>query len=110
LDFEGNGFVVKGEAKPKEGSSWDSKSEKFAQIEVYIDGKLHETAKLPVRFTTRRHEICWKYELGDAPHTVKLKLLNPDPAIICYLSELIWYSSKPQQKMTIGTFGPYKKK
>lgn len=99
---------MKGEAKPKEGSSWDSKSEKFAQIEVYVNKKLHETVKLPVKFTTRRHEICWKYELSDAPHKVKLKL--PDPEVICYLSELIWYSSKPQQKMTIGTFGPYKKK
>ncbi len=110
LEFEGNGFVVKGESKPKEGSSWDSKSDKFAIVEVYVDGKLSETAKLPVKFTTRRHEICWKYQLSDFAHKIKLKLLNPDPEVICYLSELIWYSSKPQQQQTIGTFGPYKKK
>lgn len=110
LEFEGNGFVVKGENKPSQGSSWDSKSEKFAQVEVYIDEKLTETVKLPVRFTTRRHEICWKYQLPDTKHKVKLKLLNPDPEMKCYLSELIWYSSKPQAQITIRTFGPTMKK
>ncbi len=110
LSFEGNAFVVKGEAKPKEGSSWESKSDKYALVEVYLDNKLIETAKLPIRFTTRRHEITWKYGLTDGAHQVRLKLIQPDSDIICYLSELIWYSSKPQKQQTIATFGPYKKK
>jgi ADP-ribosylglycohydrolase len=110
LDFEGNGFVIKGDCRPKEGSSWDSKSDKFATVEVYIDGKFSENIELPVRFTTRRHEICWKYQLDDSKHVVKLILKKSDPDIICYLSELLWYSSKPQQQMTIRTYGPYKKK
>ncbi len=110
LSFEGNAFVIKGEAKPREGTSWDSKSDKFALVEVYLDNQLIETTKLPISFTTRRHEITWKYNLSDTKHQVKLKLIQPDADIVCYLSELIWYSSKPQKQQTIATFGPYKKR
>ena len=110
LDFEGNGFVLRGDTKLKESSSRETKGDKYAQIEVYIDDKLSETIKLPAKFTTRRLEICWKYQLVDTKHKVKLKLINADPEITCYLSELIWYSSKPQKQVTIATFGPYKKK
>ena len=102
--------MLKGDTKLKENSSREAKSDKYAQIEVYIDNKLSETIKLPAKFTTRRLEICWKYQLVDTTHKVKLKLINADPEIICYLSELIWYSSKPQKQVTIATFGPYKKK
>jgi hypothetical protein len=94
FDFEGNGFVLKGENRPAIGDSWTTQSEKYAQVAVYIDGKLNETIQLPVKATVRRHEICWKYQLADTKHTIKLKLLNPDAEMNCYLSELIVYSGK----------------
>jgi hypothetical protein len=66
--FKGIGFVVKGIV---EGNDYTAK------IEVFIDGKLSETVMLPADFTTRRNEICWKYNLEPGRHDVKIKLLNP---------------------------------
>lgn len=94
FEFEGNGFVITGENNPKGGSAWQIKSDGVADIEMYIDGKLYETIKLPINTVTRRHEICWKYQLEDTRHSVKLRLLNPDPEMVCSLNELITYSSK----------------
>jgi hypothetical protein len=44
-----------------------------------------------VNFTTRRHEISWKYDLNPGKHAVKLKLLNPDAAMQVQLTEMISY-------------------
>lgn len=109
-EFTGNGFVVKGEAHPKNVSSWDSRDTKNLKVEIYLDDKLVETAELPTNFITRRHEISWQYQLPDQKHKLSLKLLDPNPEYVCRLNEIIWYSSKPQAKMTIGTFGTYKKR
>lgn len=91
FSFTGKGFVVKGEVRPLTGSAWDSKSENFLEIEVYIDGQFSEKVKLPVRFTTRRHELCWNYQLADKAHTVKLKLVKQEPEMNAHISELIFY-------------------
>ena len=98
IEFEGNGFVLKGEAHPKKVSAWDSKEEKVLKVEVFLDDKLIETVDLPTKFVTRRHEISWKYQLPEQKHKLKLKLLDPNPDYICRMSELIYYSSKPQEK------------
>ena len=110
VEFEGNGFVIKGEAHPKNVSAWESKDTKALKVEVYLDDKLLETAELPTNYTTRKNEIVWKYQLPDQRHKVRLKMLDSNPEYICRLNEILWYSSKPQQKMTIGTFGTFKKK
>jgi hypothetical protein len=110
VEFEGNGFALKGEAYPKNVSSWESTDEKVLKVEVYLDDKLIETAELPTKFATRRHELAWKYQLSDQKHKLRLKLLDPNPDYICRINELLWYSSKPQEKMTISTFGTIQKK
>jgi hypothetical protein len=93
FDFTGNAFVIGGEYKPKTGSIVDD-AISVATVEMYIDGKLNETIKLPMSFTTRRHEIAWKYQLENGKHTVKLKLLNPDNMALCFLSDLILYKNR----------------
>ena len=60
FDFDGIGFVLKGDA-----SQWDSKSTYVFNTELYLDGKLIETPKLPVSFTTRRYDLAWKYQLPE---------------------------------------------
>jgi ADP-ribosylglycohydrolase len=110
VEFEGNGFVLKGEAHPRNVTSWDSKDQKNLKMEVYLDDKLLETAELPTNFVTRRHELTWKYQLPDQKHKLRVKLLDPNPDYVCRMNELIWYSSKPQQKITIGNFGTIKRK
>lgn len=71
FEFEGTGFVLRGE-----NAVWASTSPVVLNAEVYIDGKLYESPQLPVNYTTRRHEISWKYDLPKGPHKVQLKLLN----------------------------------
>jgi hypothetical protein len=93
FDFTGNGFVVGGEYKPKTGTVYDDGLTAVALIELSVDGKLVETIKLPMSFTTRRHEIAWKYQLENKQHHVQLKLLNPADNADCFLSNLILYSA-----------------
>lgn len=87
VSFEGTGFIIRGENRKTTSAA----QALIAEVEVYIDGVLHEKAKLPVSFTTRRYEICWKYDLKTGKHAVKLKLLNPDAAMQVHLSEIILY-------------------
>ncbi|MGZ5282871.1 MAG: ADP-ribosylglycohydrolase family protein [Bacteroidia bacterium] len=90
FDFEGTGFVLRGDA-----SKWDSQSTYVFDTELYVDGKLLESFKLPVSFTNRRHELCWKYDLPKGKHTVKLKILNPSEKEEIKAWEAIIYSNAP---------------
>lgn len=94
FEFTGSAFVIEGEYKPKPGNVSDENTTAVAIVEMYIDGKLAETIKLPMNFTTRRHEIAWNYQLPDTKHTVKLKILNPTEDKVCFLSNCIFYSGK----------------
>jgi hypothetical protein len=91
LTFEGNGFVIKGDNK-KLGK--DASDALVGDVEVYIDGLLFEKVALPISFTTRRYEISWKYDLKPGKHTVQLKLLNPNPGMQVYLTEIIVYNER----------------
>lgn len=91
FDFIGNGFVINGEYKPKKGTVFDANITKVADVEMYIDGEKSEHIKLPMSFTTRRHEIAWKYQMENKSHKVKLKILNPEDQSICYLTDIILY-------------------
>lgn len=84
--FSGVGFVVRGEA-----SKWGVTLQDYFEMEVFVDGKLFEKVKLPVSFTTRRHELTWNYQLPDGDHKVKLKLLNQVPGFECKLQDVIIY-------------------
>jgi hypothetical protein len=87
FDFDGTGFVLKGDA-----SQWESKSDYIFKTELYVDGKLVESPDLPVSFTTRRHELCWKYQLPKGKHLVQLKILNPSKEHEIRLGDAIIYS------------------
>ncbi|MEA5258401.1 ADP-ribosylglycohydrolase family protein [Arcicella aquatica] len=99
FDFEGTGFVVKGET-----AKWASTSSYVFEMEVYIDGKLFETAKLPTSFTTRRHELTWKYKLPKGKHTVSLKLLNPSAEHDCRITDILIYSDQPNSTANENVF------
>ncbi|WP_051084279.1 ADP-ribosylglycohydrolase family protein [Segetibacter koreensis] len=89
FEFEGTGFVLRGDA-----SKWESKSGYIFNTELYLDGKLVESPKLPVSFTSRRHELCWKYGLSKGKHTVQLKILNPSKEEEVKSGEAIIYTDK----------------
>ncbi|MFN8258478.1 MAG: ADP-ribosylglycohydrolase family protein [Bacteroidales bacterium] len=86
--FRGNGFVVRG------NSQTSIKTPLVNLLEVYIDGQLVETAKLPTDFTTRRYEICWKYNLKPEEHQVKLVLKNARNESSVQLYQVLVYDQK----------------
>lgn len=90
FDFDGIGFVIKGDA-----SQGDSQSDYVFNTELYLDGKLIETPKLPVSFTTRRYDLAWKYQLPKGKHSVKMEILNPSKEFEIRSSEAIIYSDNP---------------
>jgi len=89
FDFEGTGFVIKGET-----ARWGSESSYVFNTELYVDNNLVESPKLPASYTTRRYELCWKYDLPKGKHTVKLKILNPSKDEKFNSSEALIYSDK----------------
>ena len=93
--FEGTGFVMKGDAVGKSG-----KSEYIFKTELYVDSILTEKPLLPAGFTTRRNELCWKYDLPKGKHMVQLKILNPDPEAEIKSDEAIIFSDRPALSLT----------
>lgn len=114
FDFTGNGFVIWGNICCLKHISKDyidrvSKrhigSEVFglaepddnyvANVEVYIDGKLDHTARMPMRNTDRRVEPAWKYLLPEGHHTVRLVWTNPNKNYTIRINDIMYYSEKP---------------
>jgi hypothetical protein len=89
-DFEGNGFVIKGDA-----SKWGSQSTFVFHTELYLDDKLIESPELPESYTTRRYELCWKYKIPQGKHSVRLKILNPTEGHDLKVFDMIIYGDKP---------------
>jgi hypothetical protein len=90
FDFEGTGFVLRGET-----AEWASTTDFIFHTQLYIDGKLIESPELPASYTTRRYELCWKYDLPKGKHHVELKILNPSKDYNFRAYEAIVYSDKP---------------
>lgn len=89
LDFQGNGFVVTGNAQKLNKDL----PEGVLEFEVYVDGQKVEQVKMPTSFTTRRHEVAWKYQLSEGKHQVKLKLINPIEGYQVRVDNILVYSS-----------------
>ncbi|HZI54994.1 MAG TPA: ADP-ribosylglycohydrolase family protein [Chitinophagaceae bacterium] len=90
FDFEGTGFAIIGDAVKKKPNA----PEYIFEAELYIDGVKTETARLPANFTTRRHELFWKYDLPDKKHNVTIKILNPNDDYEVRALASILYSNK----------------
>ena len=88
FEFDGIGFVARGSVRCDDQSY-------VAQIEVYIDGQLNETATLPVNQRIRRNELTWKYQLPKGTHRVGLKWINPRSGATINASEVLIYSDAP---------------
>jgi hypothetical protein len=111
-DFVGNGYIfygnlVKNSKIDKDYIDRVSKrlgSEVFglaepndpyvAELEVYIDGKLDENVKMPMKNTSRRLEPAWKYQLSEGNHNVLLKWINPNKDYEIRINDIIIYSEK----------------
>jgi hypothetical protein len=111
-DFVGNGYIfygnlVKNSKIDKDYIDRVSKrvgSEVFglaepddpyvAELDIYIDGKLDEHVKMPMKNTSRRLEPAWKYQLAEGKHNVTLKWINPKPEYEIRINDIMVYSEK----------------
>lgn len=89
FEFTGTGFAASGAT-----AAWGSNTDAVINADVYIDGKLTETAALPLSFTTRRHELCWNYSLPKGKHTVSIQFKQPIKNEITPLHVVV-YDDKP---------------
>jgi hypothetical protein len=89
FEFEGTGFVLKGET-----ANWGNTSGYIFRTELYVDDQLVESPLLPASYITRRYELCWKYDLLNARHTVRLKILNPSVTEKFESSEAVIYADR----------------
>lgn len=89
VSFEGIGVVVKGYVHC-------SDNQYAAQLEVYIDNLLVETAILPVASSNaRRTDLFWKYQLPNGNHEITFKWLNPRSDANIYATEALVYTDTP---------------
>jgi hypothetical protein len=91
FDFEGKGFVVRGEATKADGSMKESDLE----VEIYVDGELYEETLMPTAFTKRKHEVSWKYNMPLGQHKVKVVLKNPKKGYGLHMSSVLIYGPEP---------------
>lgn len=91
FEFTGKGFVLRGGARKLSGTEEDMKLE----VEVYVDGELHELAVLPTGYQGRRHEVSWKYNLSDGDHQVRVVWINPTRGYRLDLGDVIVYGPEP---------------
>jgi hypothetical protein len=88
FEIEGSGFVVGGWAA-KEGNLLEA----VLELDVFADGELIETAKLPTDWLVRRHEVTWTYDLPEGKHTINLKARNIPEGYRVETGDLLVYST-----------------
>lgn len=98
FEFDGVGFVLRGEVKPVTGKSGENTSAFAFDAEIVVDNVKIESVSLPVSFIIRRPELAWKYALKPGKHSVKIKILNEDKDHFVFLSDVLIYRDKPNGK------------
>ena len=91
FDFEGKGFVVRGEANKADESMKESELE----VEIFVDGELYEQTLMPTAFSKRKHEVVWKYNMPDGLHQVKVVLKNPVKGYVLHMGSVLIYGPEP---------------
>lgn len=91
FSFEGIGFAVVG---PPNIKDLGERNHVF-EAEMYIDGKLIETAKLPTKTNERRFTPFWRYQLAKGQHQVRIKVLNPVDYAEIEVRYVVVYDDQP---------------
>ncbi|MCW4041740.1 MAG: ADP-ribosylglycohydrolase family protein, partial [Candidatus Bathyarchaeota archaeon] len=92
FEFEGVGFAVNGATVWSDKGS--SRTDHTFEVEMYIDGVLTSTTKLPTNYIKRKFIPFWKYQLPMGKHAVQFKVLNPTDKASIRLSNAIIYSDR----------------
>lgn len=94
FDFEGNGFVLRGEAVRRDVNQPDAE----LKANLYLDGKLIEkAAAFPTSFHDRRLDIFWQYQLPEGKHQVKVEVIEDGANALLKTWDYIVYSGKGKE-------------
>ena len=91
FDFEGTGFVLRGEAVKKSTEFPDGK----VYATLFLDGKEIERSDFPTDFRNRKNDLFWRYQLPKGKHTVTVKVNKSDERYILRSFEYVTYSDQP---------------
>lgn len=97
VDFEGIGVVLTGRTQHEKVETEEENAlirDYVLEVECYLDGELSKTMRMPLDFTTRAHEIYFKYEIPDGQHKLRLNILNPHELVSLQIDDLISYGKK----------------
>ena len=100
FDFEGTGFVIRGEV-----ARWGSTSPDKIQAELFIDSSLVEKIELPLSYTLRRYEMAWNYSLKPSKHTVELRFAAPVDNRTLPFTQAIIYTDKAIDALEVNKKG-----
>lgn len=93
VSFTGIGFVQRGYVKCSGYTNY------VAKVELYVDGKLLETASLPTAsddcIDNRRVDLFYHYQLPLGEHKIEYRWLNPQSDAQIYLGDIVVYSNHP---------------
>ena len=92
VEFVGTGYVLTGQPSAMDRTGMDPY---VYRIELVLDGRPPVVFGMPVNELVRRLEISWAYLLPAGKHTIKLRVLNPQPGEYIRIDDLITYSDKP---------------
>ena len=92
IDFKGNGIVVLGNVKSQCGVET---SDYTALLDVYVDGVMTETVRMPYDYIVRKYDIYHRYLLNTGDHTLEIKWVNQDPDYRIYFRSYVVYSDAP---------------
>lgn len=65
-----------------------------AELEIKVDGKVVEIAKMPVNYITRKLDLYWNYDLKPGKHTFEIRHLNPEPEARVILGYAVTYKKE----------------
>lgn len=90
FEFEGTAFVLRGESRKKDAAIPDT----TITLRLYIDNQAAETIQLPTSFLTRRYELCWKYQLENKKHRIRINVQSPSDSYEIRLWDYLTYTTK----------------
>ena len=91
FEFEGNGFVLRGETVRRNHNLPNA----VLKANLYLDGKLIEkAAKFPTNYHDRRLDIFWRYQLPDGKHQVKIEVIEDGGNAVMKSWDYIVYTKK----------------
>lgn len=88
FEMEGSGFVLTGSAL-----KGNDLPDLVLEADVFVDGELFETLKMPTQTLIRRNDIAWQYDLPGGKHTISLKARNIPEGYQIHAGDVLVYST-----------------